>query len=113
MRMIDKDALIKKFEEAVQYGQAHGMAEDVFLFGAFINQLENETVAPTIEAEPVKHERWENVIESVSVMSCTGFPLTTTAETCTGCLFRSCFVGPKALLHDGICPNCGAKMDGG
>ncbi|MBR2132265.1 MAG: DUF551 domain-containing protein [Oscillospiraceae bacterium] len=59
MRLIDADALIKKFEEAVKYGQAHGMMEDAFLFGAFINQLENENVAPTIDPAP----RWIPVTE--------------------------------------------------
>lgn len=81
-------------------------------FGCQARKLLLEAAEALEKAETVKHAQWENVIESVSVMSCTGFPLTTTAETCTGCLFRSCFVGPKALLHDGICPNCGAKMDG-
>ena len=101
MRMIDKDALIKKFEEAVRYGQAHGIAEDVFLFGAFINQLENETVAPTIEVEPVKHGRWVETEDG--------------EWECTNCkdAVVICVCGKDVTRHKAVCPNCGAKMDGG
>lgn len=67
---------------------------------------------PAADVVEVVHGEWEDVRESVSVMHYSGLPMTTTAETCTACRFRSCFVGPKVLLHDSICPNCGAKMDG-
>lgn len=64
------------------------------------------------DVAPVVRGRWEDVRESIVILRETGFPMTTTAETCTACRFRTCFVGPKCLLHDSTCPNCGAKMEG-
>lgn len=88
-------------------------ANGIRCLACWVDDMNGEIVnAPAADVAPVVHGRWEDVRENVSILRCSGFPMTTTAETCTVCRFRSCFVGPKSLLHDGICPNCGAKMDG-
>lgn len=56
---------------------------------------------PTIEAEPVRHGRWVNVI--AAVIDSTG--------NCTNCGEEAVWRTRKKPYT--ICPNCGAKMDGG
>lgn len=92
VRLIDANALIKGFE-AVGLGD-HSLIESVLAAGVYAG-IEN---APTIDAVPVVHGRWE-----------LGVPV-----TCSAC-------GKPAAEHDSpisfwespYCPWCGAKMDGG
>lgn len=67
--------------------------------------------APTIDAVPVVHGRWECVYDDS-----TG----ETDITCSHCkntrTVNGCFVstdGKSCYFEDDYCPNCGAMMDGG
>lgn len=65
------------------------------------------------DVAPVRHGRWLNVVETDLYVPDHKFTMTKTAETCSECKARIGFVGAKLYLFDGICPNCGARMDGG
>jgi len=56
---------------------------------------------PTIEAEPVKHGRWVETEDG--------------EWECTNCkdAVVICVCGKDVTRHKAVCPNCGAKMDGG
>lgn len=68
---------------------------------------------PTVDAVEVVHGRWEDVRETEMYVPDMRYTITKTAETCSECKARIGFVGAKRYLFDTICPNCGAKMDGG
>ena len=65
------------------------------------------------DAVPVVHGRWEDVKETSLYVPDMKYTVTHTAETCSACKARIGFIGSKPYLYDNICPNCGAKMDGG
>ena len=50
---------------------------------------------------PVKHGRWEFLGPNMLNRGCM-------CGTCSACKVRS-----KYIVNTGLCPNCGAKMDGG
>lgn len=52
------------------------------------------------DAEPVRHGAWEWLGPNSMVSGCM-------CGTCSVCKVRS-----KYIVNVGICPNCGAKMDG-
>lgn len=58
MRLIDADALIKKFEN-MGLGE-HGLVERIFADGVYA-VIEN---APTIEAETVRHGIWTTMVHT-------------------------------------------------
>lgn len=95
-RLIDADAL-----------ESNGICFTVHGGAKFIS-LESVRTAPTIEAEPVKHGRWEADKEDIYWgnhmvrMFCSCCKQTTYFDREKG----------KFILFD-YCPNCGAKMDGG
>lgn len=101
MRRIDADALketISKYEfTAPNEMYKHG-GECVLNF--YMPKIIDD--APTIEAEPVRHGKWEcvNDDENVYMTSCCGGELLLESGT--------------PLKHEMIfCPYCGARMDGG
>ena len=60
--------------------------------------------APVVDAEPVRHGRWEIVIVSTSN------PYESEIEEkCSIC--GRCVQRYGTQLQDNYCPNCGAKMD--
>ena len=69
--------------------------------------------AKLVDAVEVVHGHWEDVQETEMYVPDMKFTITKTAETCSECKARIGFVGAKRYLSDAICPNCGAKMDGG
>lgn len=90
MRLIDAD---RALEIVRDQGIAHPNAYHLTNYATLILQE-----APTIEAEPVKHGRWE--------------PQTNNGVYELGCTECGYFPGIKFWTSP-YCPNCGAKMDGG
>jgi hypothetical protein len=93
MRLIDADALIEK---AYWHGE-HPDVENLYAEGVEAADVSDIDDAPTIEAEPVRHGRWEkadNLKPKCSV--CGEFHLYSWPD------HKKC----------NYCPNCGAKMDG-
>ena len=86
-RPIDADALIRT---ALTEGCFNSHTEDVF--------LDLVDAQPTIEAEPVRHGRWEEYPNSAY-------------RRCTSC--KKEFEKAKFSILALRCPICGAKMDGG
>ena len=90
MRLIDADALIEKLQEAVAH---KGMGAAIA--GILIRYIEK---LPTIEAEPVRHGRWE-------VKHPNGW-------ACSECGEWGLMIDNRGICKSNYCPNCGAKMDG-
>lgn len=65
------------------------------------------------DVAPVRHGRWLDVQETDMYVPDLKLTATKTAETCSVCKARICFIGAKLYLFDSICPACGARMDGG
>ena len=57
--------------------------------------------APAADVSPVVHGRWEWLGPNRLVTNCM-------CGTCSACKVRS-----KYIVNTMLCPNCGAKMDGG
>ena len=91
MRTIDADALQGK--------EVRGTIGDIS--GDFIPAFEI-ALAPTIDAEPIRHGRW---IKPVFVNGAYVF-------TCDQCVYGCTHGHTKTPIWD-YCPNCGAKMDSG
>ena len=86
MRLIDADVLIPKGTK---------VTDDVI---AVHNAITN---APTIEAEPVRHGRWEQRTDFNGFLTC---------SNCHNCnIIEEVF---WRYANYNYCPNCGAKMDG-
>ena len=83
------------------------MNNDLISRSALLEQMHNHyeiEEAPTIEAEPVRHGRWESYLSPVCL---------------SGDLYYRCSIcnvsDPWQMTtrgHPSYCPNCGAKMDG-
>ena len=91
-RLIDADALkIPKWDRecrnAFEMGYREGKKDAI---------IEVAALAPTIEAELVKHGRW---IEHIDHEMLTGY------DECSVCHFGT-------IGQSNYCPNCGARMDG-
>lgn len=92
MRLIDADALHADLSELATLRSGSQVAKGL------ITALEAIHDAPTIEAEPVRHGRWEEHPDVCSLFR---------GWECSEC---------KQIISGGrgnYCPNCGAKMDGG
>lgn len=96
VRLIDANALPNyKCQVTATVGDQKGPAEMRFVFWQDIEK------APTIDAAPVVHGRWEYSIGSYSTPKC---------SCCGWCIPYS---EDSRLDARNYCPNCGAKMDGG
>lgn len=97
MRLIDADKLLEKTEclfkdlnnteDYMGIGYNHGVGDSIAI-------IKN---APTIEAEPVKHGRWETEVRTVLGAKVPFF-------ACSVC-------GSNADDEYAYCPHCGAKMN--
>ena len=97
MRLIDADAVIKKLQDVLDEKADQKDTVAYLTFELFIDRLKEE---PTIEAEPVRHGRWE--------LECKNLPFERAYfyRKCSVCgiqTWKGCDVN--------YCPNCGAKMD--
>lgn len=86
MRLIDADALADKFKTIYMN------VENVAISHRVITSVDL-MLAPTIDAEPVQHGRWESECEPHYKCSCCGHWM-------------------HLYQPMSYCPNCGAKMDG-
>ena len=104
MRLIDADALNEKLEALMQRYAAQGRMEVADDYNFVITVL---STAPTIEAAPVKHGRWENTTEFFPWQEDDGLR----RYHCSVCGKRVT-VSREHKITD-IFPycNCGAKMD--
>ena len=62
--------------------------------------INDRNLIPTADVAPVRHGRWEFLGPNRLVKECM-------CGTCSACKIRS-----KYITNIGLCPNCGAKMDG-
>lgn len=100
MRPIDADAVYKIIESYEIRKETIGnpLSDWEYGYTCGIERAESEIeCAPTVDAEPVRHGRWESVTEDWrnQIMW----------WNCSEC---DCEVSTKY----NYCPNCGAKMDG-
>ena len=86
MRLIDADELYKKAMDIIQ---------DKASYKAFaiINAI---SIAPTIEAKPVRHGKW-----------------TDECSVCSASAYEGLDADVHSTFRPSYCPNCGARMDGG
>ena len=98
MRLIDADALINDRENFIVIGAGDNICID-------ISDIEK---TPTIEAEPVKHGRWERI----GIKGQKGLPIYPCCSACgmVSAAYRSEWEGLRGPWK--YCPNCGARMDG-
>ena len=94
MRLIDADALIYSFCENPSYSAA--------MFSKIKGLIK---AAPTIEAEPVKHGRWDE--RNIYICTSDGEPV-----ACIGREYKCSECGRTENKQEPYC-HCGAKMDGG
>lgn len=88
MRLIDADALLERMKRTIRYFNIKFDIEE----------------APTIEAEPVRHGRWDDTGRYT-------FTDGSLAIRCTEC-GAALHLDEWEKYHWNYCPNCGAKMDG-
>lgn len=88
MRLIDADELKKNFQDELCKGIA--CAECSMQAEGFCRVERWIDIAPTIEAEPIKHGHWEG---DGQCSACKEYPLA------------------RYMKNPNYCPNCGAKMD--
>lgn len=101
MRLIDADALTEK---AYWHGE-HPDVGNPFAEGVEAVDMSDIDNAPTIEAEPVRHGRWEGTADGYW-----NGELVYDIWNCSECGFDADGADEKPDWN--YCPNCGAKMDG-
>lgn len=103
MRLIDADALKESLKELKAEGNnrryIQGLQDAIDDF--FPQIIDDE---PTIDAEPVKHARWIELVELHSDWN--GNVEKITRYYCSAC-------NNKETIESDYCRRCGAKMDGG
>lgn len=99
MRLIDADALMRQLEkkrsEPGKQRYTKGFNDALMRFRSMIHS------APTIEAEPVRHGRWEEEDERSAYKDF--------LVSCSEC---GAFLDERNTSHFRYCYKCGAKMEG-
>ena len=93
MRIIDADTLKAEFT---------GNFQEMWHYTGIWAMID---VAPTIDAEPVKHGRWEEMHYEGGILNGTNF------DKCSECGYERVFEDKNLKTIFRFCPNCGAKMD--
>ena len=96
MRLIDADALTRKWQAVLDEKADEKGTVAYLTFELFIDRLKEE---PTIETEP-RRGRWESIDDN--------------SWRCSVCRRENCYAYDELSKRftDYYCPNCGAKMDG-
>lgn len=68
---------------------------------------------PAADVAPVVHGKWIDILSREIYIPDEKTTITLTEEKCSNCNVVAIFKGEKIYLPDYVCPNCGAKMDGG
>ena len=97
---ISREETIKRIKEVYCVGcnSYHGVRCRACGTGDAIDIIDD---APAADVAPVGHGRWEWLGPNRLVTDCM-------CGTCSACKVRS-----KYIVNTMLCPNCGAKMDGG
>lgn len=93
MRLIDADALKKTLEDMCSASNniKQRRAEDIMLHNIFPQIIDDE---PTVDAQPVKHGRWERRMTKI--------------YACSECTNE---VTDRQRKNYSFCPYCGSKQD--
>ena len=96
----EREATIKRIEEVycADCNSYNGVRCRACGTGDVIDMIED---APAADVAPVVHGRWEFFGPNRLIKECM-------CGTCSVCKVRS-----KYIVNTMLCPNCGAKMDGG
>lgn len=95
---IEREELRKTLET---WRDAHADVDDEDGWGLLEDVLRELNAQATADVAPVVHGRWEWLGPNGLVTECM-------CGTCSACKVRS-----KYIVNTMLCPNCGAKMDGG
>lgn len=97
--LIDRAALMDDIEESVVFSGRNSRNAEVRSANKIIDRIK---AAPAVDAEPVKHGRWEE-----------WWPCICLIMTGEEMLYRCSVCDAKYADIEGknYCPNCGAKMD--
>ncbi len=109
MRLIDADAELAKDKR--DYEKIKTLCNDDWEIDIAHEAITNMLLAaPTVDAEPVRHGRWEHKIQEIGIFRHHYI-------ACPHCNGWFNVANVHLLIGDGKlferCPNCGAKMDGG
>lgn len=86
--LISRSALLGKRTRMTEYDET-GCGVHVFVISE-----EDVQNAPAVDAEPVRHARWDDGV-------------------CTNCgLDAMCFMDSHIQVYTDYCPHCGVRMDG-
>ena len=96
MRLIDADAFVKGWQDTLDENPDKKGTDAHLVSELFIALLKEE---PTIEAEPIRHGRWEKSPHLYGYVRC---------SVCKNCNVWDEWVDGNKWNY---CPNCGAKMD--
>lgn len=109
--LISRSALLEEFGEEpyVWDSRDREQAQERNDWEYYTSMVED---APAVEAEPVRHGRWEECdwVEYDGHSECVRYPKK--GRVCTYCrnAFKKEFIDSPRVHY---CPHCGAKMDGG
>ena len=101
-RLIDANKLIKNGIRV-----SYGFDNDGKLLIPMGDVIRSIKEAPTIDAVPVVHGRWEEMHYEGGILDGTNF------DRCSVCGYERVFDDPALKTVFKYCPNCGAIMDGG
>ena len=128
-RLIDADVLAKWLDKEHYVDRPSGKCDERQnrVLGIAISALKNPQIAPTIDAEPVRHGRWEwheewgpstwleppDLFDAYWICSACGTDLLQYLKSHFPDIpsYTECSEEVPPTLER--CPNCGAKMDGG
>lgn len=102
MRLIDADALEKQYATKIGEWRGNGIlpSMECLMWIAAKDMLDS---APTIDATPVVHGRWQKGDKHISY---------SIEYYCSVCGDRAPLGYMRQNAKTNYCPNCGAKMDG-